>query len=851
MPRLARAAVLLLLLAALPARADVVLNGNFHVGDEDDKTEFTPLDPVDCTKLRTYPQIFNLSEAAMITGFTLHDALDTQNSTITVDLDGTQRSALSCTACDLCEGTASCGDITVTLTTGVALSAGDHSVAVLDPSGASGNCLSSNDFGWSKLTLLSTASTTSVMLSQRRHLGDDDDADDDYDFTGNVTTSSNQFYPDADEASFIDLSFTLPIARRLTDVMFYRMRDINSTNGTVQIDGTQIATLTTTGNPLTISTSQLLASGTHTLRVTSGTLLGLRDDFSWDATILRFTDAATAGTPGFFNAVDVGDNLLTGQIETKIAGGTATLDLYALDGAGTSQLTTYVGTTTVEVLDASNSSGSTDVYGCNSAWTSAQTLSAATVFVAGKATIAATWLTAGLKEARIRVTDNSTGARGCSLDNFAIRPASLLVAPSHATETTAGTTEALTNAATSGTPRHRAGRPFTITITAKTALGTTVTNYDGTPQTATGTAVLPATVNGDLGPMSWGTASGGSRRTDEATYDEVGAVTIKLEDTTWANVDADDTAADDRKFSGTAVTGRFVPDHFKVEEGTLAPACTNGTTGFSYLGSTLAWASPAVTLTAENAANETTQNYTQPLLMKLSSTEIGTPTYSAAAGTLGTLGVGYTLTTPAAGQVAIDLPDLQFARTLTGAFDADIEIGFPDFLGDQDGIQPLVYPLVLGASGGVGFTGGFKSQRFGRLHFEPRYGSELMPIDVPLRAEYFDGVAFVANTIDTCTSLSTASVTFAGMPGQVHTLSGGNGLWSVHITAPNPVAQGTATVSIDLASPPVSPTVPYPLLQDDDTDADANYDDDPVGTATFGVHAQDERWIYQRETTAD
>lgn len=850
----------LLLLAALPAaRADIVLNGNFHTGVVDNATEFTPLDPVECTKSRTYPQMFHLSESATITGFTLHDAIDTDNAVITVDIDGTQRSALSCTACDLCDGAASCGDVTVTLTTGVSLSAGDHSVAVIDPSGASGNCLSSNDFGWSKLTLLSTATTTSIMLNRRRHPGDDDDDDDDYDFTGNVSTSSNQFYPDADEGTFVDLAFTLPIARRLTDVKLYRLRDINSTDGTVQVDGTQVGTLSANGNPLTLTTSLLLGAGAHTLRVTSGTLSGQRDDFSWDATILRFSEAGSSGTPGFFNAVDVGDGVLAGQIETKVAGGAFTLDLYALDALGTGQLVTYAGTATVELLNAASSSGATDVYGCNADWTLAQNLGSVT-FAGGYAQVSGTFLTAGLKEARIKVTD-STGAAGCSLDNFAIRPASLAVVATHGTDSTAGITEALNQAGSSGGPVHRAGAPFTITVTGKAADGvTTATSYDGTPDW-TETLVAPATVAGELAISGWNNAANGSRSTDVARYPEVGAVTLAFTDTTWANVDADDTAAGDRAISGSATAGRFIPDHFKVTEGTLAPACTAGAADFSYLGSTLQWATPT-TLTARTVddpgvagdQSTTTVNYAGDL-EKLPAS-LGQPTYAvyddpAIPGTpaLDIAGLSVpTIPAVVAGVATLTLPALEFARALVGAFDAEIQIDLPAFA-DSDGVAPEETPnVVLGAAtagGGVAFAGGFKSQRFGRLYFEPRYGSDRLPMDVPLRAEYFDGVGFVQNTADACTALSTGDVALTPVGGQTHSVTAtGNGQWTVTLTAP--MQNGAATLEIPDTS---NPSYVHALLLDDaDTDG---FDDNPRGVVHFGLHGQHERWIYQRDATAD
>jgi hypothetical protein len=850
---LARVVALVLLVAAPLAPADVVLEGFFHTGDEDDRPEFTPADPVDCTKYRSFPTRFHLSESATITAFTMDDAVNVEDTDITIELNGTQRSALVCAGC-LVDGT-----VSITLTAGVTLGAGDHTVAVIDPSGTSGNCTNTNDFGWSGLTLSSTATTESIMLAQRRHLGDNDDSDDDYDFTGDVTTSSNQFYPDAVEGAALDVGFTLGASRRLSTVRFYRLRDVNTespsnaTSPKVLVNGSQIGELTTDGDPFTVSTNVLLAAGTHTLGVVSGMLGAQRDDFSWDAIVLGFATTTAAGTPGLFNAVDSGGAVLTGSITTKIAGGSSTLDLYALNGFGTGQETSYNGGASVEVLNAANSSGSIDVYGCNSTWTVAQSLGSVT-FVGGKATITGTFLDAGLKEARIQVTDSTTGAKGCSIDNFAIRPATLGIAPSHATETTAGLTTALTNAATSGLPRHKAGQPFTIVATGKAAGGATASNYDGSPTAATPVALAPATVAGSLTLGSWGSASGGARRTDTATYTEVGAVTIALEDTSWANIDADDptSTAAQRTITGSVGAGRFVPDHFKVTEGTLAPACVTG--GFSYLGSTLAWSTAAVTLTAENAANATTLNY-EGALETLPDT-LAQPVYAAyddpaVAGTpaLNTGGLAApTIGAANDGVATITLPGLSFVRGAVGAFAAEIAITLPVF-DDDDDVVPAESPIVIGSAtsgGGIAFTANAKSQRFGRLYFEPKYGSELVPLDVPLRAEYFDGVTFVPNLADSCTTLAAGDITLVpAVAGQSKILTAhGSGRWTVRLSAPLDDSQ--ATLSIDLASPPVSPTVPYPLLTAD-TDANGTYAEDPTTTVTFGLHTQDDKRIYSRE----
>lgn len=851
----ARWAVAAALLLALPAaRADVTLSGNHHTGDCDDAgggcTGFTPLDPVSRNQMFNYPVNFTLTTTTTIDKVRLEGA---------VDLDGRFQVYLETRGTSLGSSSSHFGTLsgdTFDLIPDLVLAPGEY---VILPDGgcseSSGgtffyNCPGGkvNDIGYTAVTLVSAQSATTVMLNQRRHLGDNSDADDDYDFSGNTSTSSNEFYPDAAGGVAADLGFTLSANLRLTQVKLYRLRDINSTDAKILVDGSQIGTLSN-GDPLTLTlaNSLLLLAGAHTLRLESGTLSSQRDDFSWDDIVLVFADVTASGTPGFFNAVDTGANAITGSITTKVAGGAVTLDLYALNGFGTGQNTSYTGLATVEVLNAADNSGTTDVYGCNSAWTVAQTLPGTVIFVAGYAAAAGTFLDAGLKQARIRVTDTATGAAGCSIDDFAIRPANFLVEPSHGSETTAGTTTPLTNAGASGLPRHRAGQPFTLVATARTAAGAAVTNYDGTPE-ASAAALAPATTSGSIGAGTWGAAVNGVRRTDTAEYSEAGPVRITLKDTTWANVDADDTAASQREFSGTADAGRFIPDHFRVTEGTLAPACAAG--GFSYLGSTLTWATPAVTLTAESADNTTTLNYEGAL--ETLPDALGQPAYAALAGTLDTAGLSApAIGTPAAGTATITLDPLKFVRSLIGAFDAEIRVEFPVFT-DDDGVTPAESPIVLGAltaGGGVGFTGNARSQRFGRLNFEPRYGSERLPLAVPLRAEYYDGVTFQHNAADACTSLATADVTLAGIGGQTHSVSAaGNGLWTVTLTAPN--TPGQATLSVDLASPPLTPTVAYPLLQAD-ADGDGTYAEDPTGTATFGIYSQDQRWIYQREVVGN
>ncbi len=67
------------------------------------------------------------------------------------------------------------------------------------------------------------------------------------------------------------------------------------------------------------------------------------------------------------------------------------------------------------------------------------------------------------------------------------------------------------------------------------------------------------------------------------------------------------------------------------------------------------------------------------------------------------------------------------------------------------------------------------------------YGSELLDLAMPLRAEYFDSGSFVFNGDDSCTGLPLSQLSLSNASGTV--------------TADNPIAVGTGTSSASLLSP--------------------------------------------------
>jgi MSHA biogenesis protein MshQ len=147
-------------------------------------------------------------------------------------------------------------------------------------------------------------------------------------------------------------------------------------------------------------------------------------------------------------------------------------------------------------------------------------------------------------------------------------------------------------------------------------------------------------------------------------------------------------------------------------------------------------------------------------------------------------------------------------------------------------------------------------------------GSELLPLNVPLRAEYYDGRAngFVANVADVCTQVIGLSL---------NDLDGTDGLdastapsRNTAIYAPAAIAGGYSAsdlsdVSLLFVHPPVGGEFNLNLQppgQGNTGSADVEVDgptwleynwsgtvDDPSAKATFGVFGRPSSLIYQRE----
>jgi MSHA biogenesis protein MshQ len=446
-------------------------------------------------------------------------------------------------------------------------------------------------------------------------------------------------------------------------------------------------------------------------------------------------------------------------------------------------------------------------------------------------------------------------------DSFVVAPHSLRV------QATSDGTTPLDNTTSSDTPHWPAGENFTLEVAGVCSDGTVTTNFAADTELS---AVAPfAPVTGDLGTLSGGSLvaadySSGVAIDSSVYYSEVGTVTVSALATDYLGSGIDVTGS-------SAPVGRFTPHHFAVSltPPQFATGCATGS--FSYLGQPFDYAvAPVITVFAQNKQNVTTVNYSGDW-WKITSGATGSLTgklYSAATGTVdisnvsvddptvSVLGGGIGLLTFAVGD------GLFFERSDPLApFDAEISLEINVVDGDDIAATATATanPVRFGeatAGNGIIFDAG-KEMRWGRLVLNNAYGSELVVLPMPMRAEYFDstidGDAFVLNGDDSCTSLALTQLS----------LSNGSGT----VPGDNPIAVGSGTTSALPLNPfnggnanlwfsapgdegYVDVTADLSLLDwlRYDWDGDGAHDDNPLGRATFGIYNGQPNLIYLRET---
>lgn len=339
---------------------------------------------------------------------------------------------------------------------------------------------------------------------------------------------------------------------------------------------------------------------------------------------------------------------------------------------------------------------------------------------------------------RVKLVPTSGSGGPWYSDSFAIRPSALSVSASDADWLSAGSSRSLT----SGSNIHKAGRPFSLTAMAGFSnypgtllsvgnLGPAVSALTPTPDCS---ALTPADPACTLSAGTWEDVAGGVTSAT-ANYGEVGSVMLTLQDQHFADIDAADSSTAERYFSGTVTVQRFVPDQFKTE------VIYKSVCDFAYSGQPF-----ELNVTARNAAGQTTRNYDNANSLSR--------TLTLADGGGSTVG-------------SFNLPTLDKSLFVQGvARELAQKYSFTDVKTVPTAIRVRVSEPA-GAddvkSSDPGGEEGLLAVRSGRLWLANAYGSELLPLPVPMQTQYWSATGWALNTADSCTSLMVPTVANIGL----------------------------------------------------------------------------------------
>ncbi|GAB4115350.1 MAG: hypothetical protein Fur0026_01090 [Sideroxydans sp.] len=526
----------------------------------------------------------------------------------------------------------------------------------------------------------------------------------------------------------------------------------------------------------------------------------------------------------------------TGKLYTRLAGIHSGYDVVALDGSD-NVATTFTGKAVVSLVANKATGASLDAHNCFvSPPDYTQVLdNALTSFTAGRLTLNNINVPDAYRDARLKMVCDAancppSGMTWCSVNNFAIRPQAF------------GITVDL------GGATLRAGWPFSMTA----ASGTTT--YDGTP--VLDTAQMRDHNNNAIGTFSgaFPVATGGnSIGTSAFYYHDVGTISLltdAVSDGNFTSVDqpndcvmgSPSNALGGSKYGcliGSAAAGpfgRFYPDHLTYSA-TLMPACS----GFTYMDQ------PGLGI---NLA-----------LQAFSLGGLVTTRYTAGYSHLGTFDItGDNGGTPVTLRLSPALPAFawnngSYTVATTATFTRDTA---PDGPFDSFALKAN----ILSEPDGVAITGSDLSNttslRYGRIKVSNEYGSSLLPLNLPVAVQYFNGSDWASNTLDSCTPLSAANFAFAFSGNLAACETAGNLLssppnFTLRLAAPGSGNEGNADLTLNLGAsgightctvvggpgPAETPTSqPWLTLQGGGN---------PTARATFGIYKGNNSFIYFRE----
>ncbi|MFT4789388.1 MAG: MSHA biogenesis protein MshQ [Paraglaciecola sp.] len=454
-----------------------------------------------------------------------------------------------------------------------------------------------------------------------------------------------------------------------------------------------------------------------------------------------------------------------------------------------------------------------------------------------------------------------------------------------------------------------AGEPFTVSIGAYGVNDALLPNYQAESPQLKVTRIQPASAgsNGhfkysDTGTISSQLTAGftsvtglsfsaGEHQYTKAYYDEVGRINIDVKDNSYLG--------NEILSNGSKTLGDFYPAYFGVAL-SATPSLADTCGIFSYIGETITFATdPELTITAYNALNVITENYSDNYwnylpnesTLEANLSFMDTSTYHLT-GTAIVIDLGdaplitnndnyngsgtVTITNGRFRYNKVDPVDNR-AFSPVSPFDAEISLAFSShffnstFVDQNGNLDTICYQASYSDNTCLEWdieevTG--TQMRYGRLTLESTYGPEVEPLNVPIKAEYFNNSQWLLNTDDSnCTSIAltetAGQIILTAIDGYDLDLVGDvisdgvliSGLPvgdQFKLKTPNssqigPGTQGQLALSLD----PTAIDVEWPnhLNYDWDGDGFIDIDDFPKATITFGLFRGSDRIIQWREVS--
>lgn len=515
-----------------------------------------------------------------------------------------------------------------------------------------------------------------------------------------------------------------------------------------------------------------------------------------------------------------------------------------------------------------------------------------------KAPLVFTYSDAGLMElhASFVDTDAEPAAEFVGSSQFVVRPFALGF-----TEISADGEDNLGGDETGGSGFTSAGSDFEVSVNAYRYLAIHDTDSDGVPDDGvdvTGNGVTPnfegnvelavdtyTPSSGTEGVLSGGTTlaftaysvRAGAPVTTTLQYDEVGSFNVEASHSQYLGDIAGDI------FSVPEKVGRFYPDHFVRVNSSVTAACTPYTymqQPFSNLSYELE-ARPKGVTDATAETQRITQNYSESLLYASTAVMQGEAENNNSGDNLSNRFSGYLSSDEwVQGVYSVDRSDAIFLRdpSATGLEDGPFDnlqlgIGISSEL-DNRGFESSQLNMKPDENNDCTSDGDCTAVsigdeqilRYGRLELKSAHGPETEDISVPFVTQYWDGVAFVTNIDDNCTTYPLSRISFDGTAispviadrtvnvgdgttvGSINT-SGANteavsGDFNLVFTAPGAAAVGSDNTGYF----PVSViNLDEWLRYDWDQDGNASDSSVPDAIITFGRARGNDRMIFWQE----